>query len=166
MLSMSKGIMFNERNGDLDVIFNDSTDVEFCYRLLQVKINSEDFLKICETLQRIGLYSSKDKTLWQSVHLLHKKGFYYLVHFKQLFALDGRVVDFSEEDFVRMRVVAGLLLKWNLIHVDDESTQNELLSLVGDDTILPVRLRIIPFSRKRDFNLKSKYSIGKSLTNT
>ena len=86
--------------------------------LLEVRLKQEDdFLKVKETLTRIGVASRKDKTLYQSCHILHKKGKYYIVHFKELFALDGKPTDFEENDLARRNTIAKLLAEWGLIEI-------------------------------------------------
>ena len=86
--------------------------------LLEVKLKKEDdFLKVRETLTRIGVASRKDKTLYQSCHILHKKGKYYVVHFKELFALDGKPTDFTDNDLGRRNTIANLLEEWGLIEI-------------------------------------------------
>jgi hypothetical protein len=88
--------------------------------LVEVKLsNEDDFLKIRETLSRIGIASKKDKTLYQSCHILHKQGRYYIVHFKELFLLDGKKSDFSEEDKARRNTIANLLHEWELLDLVD-----------------------------------------------
>jgi len=91
--------------------------------LLEVRLKQEDdFLKVKETLTRIGVASRKDKTLYQSCHILHKKGKYYIVHFKELFALDGKPTDFEENDLARRNTIAKLLAEWGLIEIVPRAT--------------------------------------------
>lgn len=118
--------------------------------------NEEDFLKVKETLTRIGIASRKDNTLYQSCHILHKKGKYYLVHFKELFLLDGKQSNFTEEDRQRRNTIAFLLEDW------------ELISLVNPDPILNDRakmssIKVLPYKEKHLWKLESKYTIGKKL---
>ena len=97
--------------------------------LVEIKLKDDnDFLKIKETLTRIGVISRKDKKLFQSCHILHKKGKYYIVHFKELFALDGKSTDFSEEDKGRRNTITGLLDEWNL---KPNCNKNLILTQVG-----------------------------------
>lgn len=115
--------------------------------------NPDDFLKVRETLTRIGVASRKDKTLYQSCHILHKQGKYYIVHFKELFALDGKPTNFSENDMARRNTVANLLSEWGLIKlVDSDKSQ---------DPVVPLnQLKIIAHKEKSDWNLTTKYNIG------
>ena len=122
---------------------------------VRVEIAQEDdFLKIKETLTRMGVASSKDKTLYQSCHILHKQGNYYIVHFKELFALDGKETNFSDEDRGRRNLIVGLLQQWNLVKV----VEPELLKT---STIPMSQLKIISHKEKNDWSLESKYNIGK-----
>ena len=117
---------------------------------------SDDFLKIKETLTRIGVSSRKENKLYQSVHILHKRGLYALMHFKQLFALDGRETDFSEEDHGRLNAVADLLAQWKLVIITDPASIKE--------PIVPIsKIKILAFKDKADWILISKYTIGKSV---
>lgn len=122
---------------------------------LEVRLDSEeDFLKIKETLTRIGVASRKEKKLYQSCHILHKQGRYYVVHFKELFALDGKVTDFSDEDRGRRNTIAQLLEDWNLVEimVRDESFENKV----------PMsQIKIITHKEKKEWLLEAKYTIGK-----
>jgi hypothetical protein len=122
---------------------------------LEVRLASEeDFLKIKETLTRIGVASRKEKKLYQSCHILHKQGRYYVVHFKELFALDGKVTDFSDEDRGRRNTIAQLLEDWNLVEimVSDESFENKV----------PMsQIKIITHKEKKEWLLEAKYTIGK-----
>jgi hypothetical protein len=115
---------------------------------------NDDFLKVKETLTRIGLASKKDNTLYQSCHILHKQGKYYIVHFKELFALDGKPSDITENDIARRNTIANLLEEWELIDiVRQEQTDNPVVSLS--------QIKIIPFKEKNEWNLVTKYNIGK-----
>jgi hypothetical protein len=114
----------------------------------------EDFLKVRETLTRIGVASRKDKQLYQSCHILHKQGRYYLVHFKELFALDGKPTNFSDEDKGRRNTIALLLQDWGLVKiVNPEITEDPVTSLS--------LIKIISFKEKHEWSLVTKYSIGK-----
>ena len=122
---------------------------------VEIKIaEDDDFLKIKETLTRIGVLSRKDNKLFQSCHILHKQGKFYVVHFKELFALDGKTTDFSDEDKGRRNTIAKLLEDWNLCKVVDP----EMI----EEPVAPLRLiKIIAFKDKAQYELVAKYSIGK-----
>ena len=123
--------------------------------LIEVKLGEEDdFLKVRETLTRIGVASRKDKTLYQSCHILHKQGKYYIVHFKELFALDGKPSDFSEEDKGRRNTIVKLLSDWGLIAVVDPD------KIVDPQTPLN-QIKILPFKEKNEWSLVTKYNIGR-----
>lgn len=120
---------------------------------IEVRLKSEDdFLKVKETLTRIGITSKSENKLYQSCHILHKQGKYYIVHFKELFALDGKPTNFSEEDKSRRDAIALLLEEWNLI---------DIVSNVSKDEANSKFVRVIPYKDKKDWELISKYSIGK-----
>lgn len=122
--------------------------------LVEVRLKQEDdFLKVRETLTRIGVASKKTNTLFQSCHILHKQGKYYIVHFKELFDLDGKPTDFTSEDKQRRNTITNLLSDWGLVEVvkDDAIT----------DTIPVSRIKIIPFNQKDQWELVAKYNIGK-----
>jgi hypothetical protein len=123
--------------------------------LIEVRLGEEDdFLKVRETLTRIGVASRKDKTLYQSCHILHKQGKYYIVHFKELFALDGKPSDFSTEDKGRRNTITKLLSDWGLIAVVDPEKI--------DDPQTPLnQIKILPFKEKNEWNLVTKYNIGR-----
>ena len=113
----------------------------------------DDFLKIRETLTRIGVASRKDKTLFQSCHILHKQGRYYIVHFKELFALDGKPTNFSENDQARRNTIANLLAEWSLIKLVDSNKTSEL-------TVPLNQLKILAYKEKDEWELTAKYNIG------
>jgi hypothetical protein len=123
--------------------------------LIEVRLGEEDdFLKVRETLTRIGVASRKDKTLYQSCHILHKQGKYYIVHFKELFALDGKPTDFSDEDKGRRNTVVKLLSDWGLIAVVDP--------VKIEDPQTPLnQIKILPFKEKNEWSLVTKYNIGR-----
>lgn len=123
-------------------------------QLVEVRLNNaEDFLKVRETLSRIGLASKKDNTLYQSCHILHKQGKYYIVHFKELFLLDGKDSTFSEGDIARRNRIIHLLDEWELIEIVDYKKI--------EDPIAPLnQIKIIPFKDKDNWNLVTKYTIG------
>jgi hypothetical protein len=116
--------------------------------------NPDNFLKVRETLSRIGVASKKDKTLYQSCHILHKQGRYYIVHFKQLFLLDGKQSDFVEDDRARLNTIANLLSEWELVSLVDESKSAEPVAPLS-------QIKIISHKEKTDWNLVAKYNIGK-----
>ena len=123
-------------------------------QMLEVTLKQpDDFLKIRETLSRIGVASRKDKTLFQSCHILHKQGKYYIVHFKELFALDGKKATLVENEVQRRNTISVLLQDWNLLSiVKPEAAENKApLS----------QIKIIAFKEKNEWNLQAKYNIGK-----
>ena len=122
--------------------------------MVEVGLNDDDdFLKVRETLTRIGVASRKDKTLYQSCHILHKQGKYYIVHFKELFGLDGKPTNISDNDYARRNSIVNLLIEW------------ELVSLVGFQELEPVapmnQIKILRFDEKDEWELVSKYNIGR-----
>jgi len=114
----------------------------------------EDFLKVRETLTRIGVASRKDRTLYQSCHILHKQGKYYIVHFKELFALDGKPTNFAEEDIARRNTIANLLTEWGLITLVDPIKTEEPVAPLS-------QIKIISYKDKDAWELITKYNIGK-----
>jgi len=122
--------------------------------MVEVTLNEpDDFLKVKETLTRIGVASKRDNTLYQSCHILHKQGKYYIVHFKELFALDGKPSNFSENDEARRNAIAKLLDEWKLVRLKD-------FSLVEQMSVPVSHLKIISHKDKDNWNLVSKYNIG------
>lgn len=116
--------------------------------------DKDDFLKVKETLTRIGVASRKEKTLYQSCHILHKQQKYYIVHFKELFALDGKPFNFSDTDIARRNTIANLLAEWDLVGLVNPSKSEE--------PTLPLnQLKILSFSEKEEWTLMPKYNIGK-----
>ena len=113
----------------------------------------DDFLKIRETLTRIGVASRKDKTLFQSCHILHKQGKYYIVHFKELFALDGKETNISENDVARRNTITQLLADWGLVSIIGI---NELKAPLS-------QIKVISFKEKSEWILETKYNIGKNI---
>ena len=111
----------------------------------------DDFLKIRETLSRIGVASRKEKILYQSCHILHKQGKYYITHFKELFVLDGKDTNLSENDIARRNTIAKLLSDWGLVEVKGTTDPAAPLS----------QIKIIAFKEKDDWTLETKYNIGK-----
>ena len=122
-------------------------------QMLEVGLKEpDDFLKVRETLSRIGVASRKNKTLFQSCHILHKQGKYYIVHFKELFALDGKDTNISENDIARRNTIANLLSDWGLINVVGKS--------VVEAAPLS-QIKVISFKEKNEWLLETKYNIGK-----
>lgn len=123
-------------------------------QLVEVRLKSaEDFLKVRETLSRIGLASKKENTLYQSCHILHKQGRYYIVHFKELFLLDGKESTLSESDVARRNRIIQLLDEWELIDVIDNDKIVDPVSPLS-------QIKVIPFKDKQLWNLVAKYTIG------
>jgi len=122
--------------------------------MVEVRLKKEDdFLKIRETLTRIGVSSRKNKTIYQSCHILHKQGKYYIVHFKELFALDGKPANFGEEDLARRNTIANLLAEWGLV---------ELLTDKSNEPVAPLsQIKVLPYKEKDEWELVAKYNLGK-----
>ena len=120
-------------------------------QMLEVTLKEpDDFLKIRETLSRIGVASRKEKKLYQSCHILHKQGRYYIVHFKELFALDGKQTNLSQNDIARRNTISKLLKDWGLVELKGETEPIAPLS----------QIKIISFKEKGDWTLETKYNIG------
>lgn len=128
--------------------------------LIEVSLmNKDDFLKIRETLTRIGVASKKDNVLYQSCHILHKQGKYYIVHFKELFALDGKPSSIIDNDIARRNTIINLLNEWGLIKVVSQTSI--------EDPRAPIsQIKIIPFKDKNNWELVAKYNIGKKKRET
>ncbi len=124
-------------------------------KFVEVQLEEQDdFLKVRETLTRIGVSSRKEKVLYQSCHILHKQGKYYIVHFKELFALDGKPSNISENDIQRRNAIANLLEEWGLVKI--------LNPKIVEDNLAPIhQIKIIAFKEKDDWELIPKYNIGK-----
>ena len=121
-------------------------------QMLEVTLREpDDFLKIRETLSRIGVASRKERKLYQSCHILHKQGRYFIVHFKELFALDGKQTNLSENDIARRNTISKLLKDWGLVELKGEIEPIAPLS----------QIKIISFKEKNDWTLETKYNIGK-----
>ena len=121
-------------------------------QMLEIELKEpDDFLKIRETLSRIGVASRKDRKLYQSCHILHKQGRYFIVHFKELFALDGKETNLSENDISRRNTIAKLLSDWGLV------------SIIGTaEPVAPLsQIKVLSFKEKEDWTLETKYNIGK-----
>ena len=120
--------------------------------MLEVGLNEpDDFLKVRETLSRMGVASRKERKLYQSCHILHKQGRYYITHFKELFALDGKQTNLSENDIARRNTIANLLKDWGLIVVKGELGECAPLS----------QIKVLSFREKNEWELCTKYKIGK-----
>ena len=121
--------------------------------MLEVTLEEpDDFLKVRETLTRIGVASRKDNTLFQSCHILHKQGRYFIVHFKELFLLDGKKSNLEENDIARRNTIATLMSDWGLLSIDNKDQAQPLAPLR--------QIKIIPFKEKVKWTLQPKYNIG------
>jgi len=124
--------------------------------MLEVTLNEpDDFLKVRETLTRIGVASRKDNKLYQSCHILHKQGRYFIVHFKELFLLDGKKSNLEENDIARRNTIATLMSDWGLISIDNKGNAEPLAPLR--------QIKIIPFKEKNNWELCPKYNIGNKI---
>lgn len=123
--------------------------------LVEVELpNEESFLRVKETLTRIGIASRRDKKLFQSCHILHKRGKYYIIHFKELFILDGKPSDFNEDDKARRNAIVKLLDEWNLVKIVDKS--------MIEAPVAPIsQIKILPYREKDEWELVAKYNIGR-----
>ena len=127
--------------------------------MLEVTLNEpDDFLKVRETLTRIGVASRKDKKLFQSCHILHKQGRYFIVHFKELFALDGKPSNLSDNDIQRRNTITQLLADWGLISMINPNA--------ADDKAPLSQIKVIAFKDKNNWTLETKYNIGKKVDET
>jgi len=125
--------------------------------MLEVTLPEPDnFLKVRETLTRIGVASRKDKTLYQSCHILHKQGRYFIVHFKELFALDGKEANITSGDIERRNTIAGLLEDWGLLKIVVAAKAEQRVSLS--------QIKVVSFKEKAEWTLTAKYNIGKKPT--
>lgn len=126
--------------------------------LLEITLKSEeDFLKVKETLTRIGVSSKQEKKLYQSCHILHKRGKYYICHFKELFALDGLSTDIDDTDYGRRNTITNLMEEWGLLNIVDAKK-------ASDPIVTLAQIKIIPHREKTDWELIPKYHIGKRKT--
>jgi hypothetical protein len=124
--------------------------------MLEITLAEPDnFLKVRETLTRIGIASKKDNTLYQSCHILHKQGRYFIVHFKELFALDGKDSNITSGDIERRNAIAGLLQDWDLLKIVNTSKAEQKASLS--------QIKVVAFKEKNEWNLVAKYNIGKKV---
>ena len=121
---------------------------------VEIELTGEDdFRKVRETLTRIGVSSRRDKKLFQSCHILHKQGKYYIVHFKQMFALDGKPSHMDEADTARLNTIANLLAEWKLISIKDEERTKDPVAPMG-------QIKVVPYREKGEWDLVPKYNIG------
>ena len=136
-------------NGELEIQWTQTDMVEVSLS------EPDDFLKVRETLTRIGVASRKEKKIYQSCHILHKQGKYYIVHFKELFALDGKNTNLSLNDIQRRNRIVQLLVDWGLVTINDESKEK-----ISD--LAPLnQIKVLSFKEKNDWTLESKYNIGR-----
>ena len=136
-------------NGDTDITWKQTDMVEVTLG------EPDDFLKVRETLTRIGVASRKEKKIYQSCHILHKQGKYYIVHFKELFALDGKNTNLSINDLQRRNRIVQLLLDWGLVSIVEESKEK-----IAD--LAPLnQIKVLSFKEKNEWTLESKYNIGR-----
>ena len=126
-------------------------------QMVEIVLNEpDDFLKVRETLTRIGVASRKEKKLYQSCHILHKQGRYFIVHFKELFALDGKYANITQNDIQRRNRIIHLLADWGLIEVKVPDSVTDIAPLN--------QIKVISFKDKQDWTLEAKYNIGKKKT--
>ena len=126
--------------------------------MLEVQLKEpDDFLKVRETLTRIGVASRKDKKLFQSCHILHKQGRYFIVHFKELFALDGKEANLSDNDIERRNTIAQLLGDWGLIAIVNAT--------IAENKAPLSQIKVLAFKEKSEWDLQAKYNIGKKIDN-
>ena len=124
-------------------------------KMIEVKLNEpDDFLKVRETLTRIGVASRKEKKLYQSCHILHKQGKYFIVHFKELFALDGKFANLTINDVQRRNRITRLLSDWGLISILKEESIQDIAPLN--------QIKVLPYKDKNEWKLEQKYNIGKN----
>ena len=140
-----------------------SGDTEIQWRqsdMVEVVLNEpDDFLKVRETLTRIGVASRKEKKIYQSCHILHKQGKYFIVHFKELFALDGKKTNFSLNDLQRRNRIIQLLVDWGLVSISDVSVEK-----ISD--LAPLnQIKVLSYKEKSEWTLESKYNIGRKKVN-
>ena len=139
-------------NGETDITWKQTDMVEVTLG------EPDDFLKVRETLTRIGVASRKERKIYQSCHILHKQGKYFIVHFKELFALDGKNTNLSINDLQRRNRIVQLLLDWGLVSIVEESKEK-----IAD--LAPLnQIKVLSFKDKSDWTLESKYNIGRKKT--
>ncbi len=132
-------------------------DIEISDLLEITLAHEDDFLKVRETLTRIGVSSNKEKKLWQSCHILHKRGKYYIVHFKEMFALDDLPTSIADEDIARRNTIASLLEEWGLVKIVNKDKAKNKVSLS--------KIKILPYKEKGEWDLCPKYHIGRDKRN-
>lgn len=122
---------------------------------VEIKLkNDEDFLKVKETLTRIGVGSDKTKILYQSCHIFHKQGKYYITHFKEMIALDGKETNYSTDDIARRNTIANLLAEWGLVQISDPAK-------IADPRAPMTAIKVLPYKDKAEWTLVAKYTVGK-----
>lgn len=132
--------------------------IEMIEKLVEVTLEKQDdFLKVRETLTRIGVAAKNENTLYQSCHILHKQGKYYIVHFKELFELDGKPSNISDNDLARRNAIANLIAEWGLVKLVDAAKTSTNVAPLS-------QIKILPFKEKADWQLVAKYTIGKKST--
>lgn len=123
--------------------------------LVEVRlVDEDDFLKVRETLTRVGVASRKDRKLYQSCHILHKQGRYYIVHFKELFALDGKPSNMTDDDYGRRNTIANLMAEWGLVQLIDPTKSEQPTSPLS-------QIKVLPHKEKDEWELVAKYNIGR-----
>lgn len=159
-----KKILTKETNGDFILHFSNLDGELYSQKMFEIELcENTSFTRIIEILSRIGLANRKEKTLCQTVHILNKSGKLFLVHFKEMFALDGRKIKIDDEDFDRRNCIAGLLSEWNLINIIDDDLYNKALESLSKKKDLFVT--VIPYKERDEWELYSKYKIGGNKNN-
>jgi hypothetical protein len=133
-----------------------ATEITNYFPLEVSLLKTDDFLKVRETLSRIGVASKNEKILYQSCHILHKQGHYFIVHFKELFALDGKTTNISDNDIERRNTIAKLLEDWGLVKILNKEQVSKLAPMA--------QIKIISFKEKDEWKLENKYTIGKKIS--
>jgi hypothetical protein len=127
---------------------------ELIENMIEVNLVGDSFLKVKETLERMGIASKKDNVLYQSCHILHKQSRYYIVHFKELFALDGKSTNFDESDIARRNTIANLLADWELVELVKPNKSADLVAPIS-------QIKILAYKEKDEWTRVAKYNIGK-----
>lgn len=144
-------VQTNEIYYEVDIL--DCSDLLSTFVEIEV-INSDEFLKIKESLTRIGIANITKKELYNTCLLLHKRGHYYITHFKEMFAMDAKQVEITEDDYIRRNHICNLLESWNLIKIKNRDTMYSVVENV------PISVYVLPYSQKKDWKLIQKYAIG------